>query len=80
LKKKNQNTQNLSTGHVLLYDIRSSIPLVVKDHQYGFPIKKIAFHSNEDHKLVISTDKKAVKFWNRTNGRVVASKQNKTMK
>lgn len=33
-----------SSGHCLLYDLRSSRPLVVKEHQYGLPIKCIRFH------------------------------------
>ncbi len=56
-----------STGHVLLYDIRSSRPLLVKDHQYGLPIKSLLFHSTLDH--VVSLDAKAVKIWDRSNGK-----------
>ena len=37
-----------STGHILLYDIRSSRPLLVKDHLYGTPIKSLLFHSTLD--------------------------------
>ena len=48
-----------STGHILLYDIRSSRPLLVKDHYYGIPIKKLFFHSTLDQ--VISLDAKSVK-------------------
>jgi hypothetical protein len=29
----------LSNGEVLVYDIRACRPSLVKDHQYGFPIK-----------------------------------------
>lgn len=29
----------LSNGEVMLYDIRANKPTVVKDHQYGYPIK-----------------------------------------
>ena len=48
-----------STGHILLYDIRSSRPLLVKDHYYGIPIKKLFFHSTLDQ--VVSLDAKSVK-------------------
>ena len=48
-----------STGHILLYDIRSSRPLLIKDHFYGIPIKKLLFHSTLDQ--VISLDAKSVK-------------------
>jgi ribosome biogenesis protein ENP2 len=33
-----------SSGHVVLYDIRRSTPLLVKDHQYGLPIVDIKYH------------------------------------
>ncbi len=56
-----------STGHILLYDIRSSRPLLVKDHLYGIAIKKVLFHSTLDQ--VISLDSKTVKVWDRTSGK-----------
>ena len=37
-----------STGKVLLYDLRADKPLIVKDHMYGIPIKKLLFHSTLD--------------------------------
>lgn len=61
----------LSTGHVMLYDIRSSKPLLVKDHMYGAPIKKIAFHATHDQ--VLSLDAKVVKIWDRQSGKAFAS-------
>ena len=51
-----------STGQVLLYDLRSSNPLLVKDHQYGFPIKSLDFHSSGN---VLSADTKIIKLWNK---------------
>lgn len=33
------------SGHVFVYDIRSSQPLMVRDHRYGIPIKDIRLHS-----------------------------------
>lgn len=56
-----------STGHVLLYDIRSDKPLLVKDHQYELPIKKILFHDTQD--LVLSMDTKILKLWDRNTGK-----------
>ena len=35
-------TQN---GLVALFDLRSSRPSIVKDHNYGAPIKDIKFHT-----------------------------------
>ncbi len=60
-----------SSGHCLLYDIRAAHPLHVKDHQYGYPIKKIQFHE----KKVISADTKALKIWERTDtvGKIFAA-------
>lgn len=52
-----------STGHVLLYDIRSSKPLLVKDHMNEIPIKKLEFHKQMDY--VYSMDSSVVKIWNK---------------
>lgn len=59
-----------STGQILLYDIRSSTPLLVKDHNYGLPIKSIAFHQNE---YVLSMDPKILKIWEQQTGKAVTS-------
>lgn len=50
-----------STGQVLMYDIRSSRPLLVKDHNYDLPIKKVVEHP--DSGMVLSADSKVVKVW-----------------
>ena len=34
-----------ANGLVALYDLRSSRPLIVKDHNYGAAIKDIKFHT-----------------------------------
>eukprot|EP01042_Synura_sphagnicola_P001880 gene1880-2214_t len=47
----------------MLYDIRSSKPLYIKDHQYGLPIVDITFHNSTRH--IISSDKKIIKIWSR---------------
>ncbi|CAK8697880.1 unnamed protein product [Clavelina lepadiformis] len=60
-----------STGHVLLYDIRSQRPYIVKDHRYDLPIHSIDF--NEENNMVISSDARAVKFWNETTGEAVTA-------
>ncbi|CAM0138416.1 Small ribosomal subunit biogenesis [Umbelopsis sp. WA50703] len=63
-----------NTGHTLLYDLRSSMPWLVKDHQYGFPIKSLNWHdgitasSSEGSGKVIVSDCKIVKIWDRLNG------------
>ncbi|KAI8576596.1 hypothetical protein K450DRAFT_256364 [Umbelopsis ramanniana AG] len=63
-----------NTGHTLLYDLRSNVPWLVKDHQYGFPIKTLHWHdgisasSSESSGKVIVSDCKIVKIWDRLNG------------
>ena len=52
-----------STGHVALYDLRRSSPLLVKDHQYGLPIVDIKYHDLTGR--IISADAKSVKIWER---------------
>lgn len=56
-----------ATGQILMYDIRSSKPYLVKDHMYGLPIKSIEFINSLD--LVASIDSKILKIWNRNSGK-----------
>ncbi|TFK14258.1 Nucleolar protein 10 [Platysternon megacephalum] len=60
-----------STGQVLLYDLRSSNPLIVKDHQYGLPIKSIQFQ--DPLGLIISADSRIIKMWNKDTGKIFTS-------
>lgn len=60
-----------STGHILLYDIRSSKPLLVKDHQYELPIKSIQFQDSLN--LVLSMDTKILKLWDFETGKAFTS-------
>ena len=60
-----------STGQVVLYDIRSSKQLLVKDHRYGDPIKRILFHHSMDQ--VVSLDNKVVRIWDRQSGKPYTS-------
>uniref|UniRef100_A0A665V4H2 Nucleolar protein 10 n=1 Tax=Echeneis naucrates TaxID=173247 RepID=A0A665V4H2_ECHNA len=62
-----------STGQVLIYDLRSSQPLLVKDHFYNLPIKSLNFHNQLD--LVVSADNKIIKMWNKDTGKVFSSIQ-----
>lgn len=52
-----------STGHVVLYDIRSSKPLLVKDHMNEIPIKTLEFHKQMNY--VYSMDSSVVKIWDK---------------
>ncbi|CDQ59759.1 unnamed protein product [Oncorhynchus mykiss] len=60
-----------STGQVLLYDLRASHPLLVKDHYYGLPIKSVNFQDHLD--LVLTADSKIIKIWNKDKGKVFSS-------
>jgi len=55
-----------SSGHVMLYDIRSTQPRVVKNHYYELPIKNIHFHKNNNR--IVSADSKIIKIWDRETG------------
>ncbi|RHZ89277.1 hypothetical protein Glove_16g190 [Diversispora epigaea] len=62
-----------STGHILLYDLRSSNPWLVKDHQYGYPIKSIKWYyddvtGDKGQNKIISADCKIIKIWDKENG------------
>jgi len=48
-------------GIVALYDVRSSKPLHVKEHQYGLPIHTIRFHTKSS--TILSGDSKLIKIW-----------------
>uniref|UniRef100_V5I4W3 Putative nucleolar protein 10 n=1 Tax=Ixodes ricinus TaxID=34613 RepID=V5I4W3_IXORI len=61
-----------ATGQVLLFDIRSDKPVLVKDHFYGLPVKKVAFHGG-DADVVLSMDSKVVKIWERLSGKAFTS-------
>uniref|UniRef100_S4RD17 Nucleolar protein 10 n=1 Tax=Petromyzon marinus TaxID=7757 RepID=S4RD17_PETMA len=56
-----------STGQVLLYDLRSARPLLVKDHRFGLPIRNIEFRDDLD--LVVTADSRIVKMWNQHTGK-----------
>lgn len=72
LKFKNGLQMGVGTasGHVLVYDIRSSEPLFVKDHLNHIPIKKIEF--NKYQNCVCSMDGAMLKIWNENDGKQIA--------
>ena len=55
-----------SSGHVLLYDLRSDRPLLTKDHQYGLAMRGIAYHASGN---MVTFDQKIVKIWDQTSVR-----------
>ncbi|OMO65302.1 pre-rRNA-processing protein ESF1 [Corchorus olitorius] len=64
-----------SAGKVLIYDLRSSSPIRVKDHMYGSPILDIKWHStmNFERPKLITTDSHIVKIWDPETGEAMTS-------
>nr|XP_054772894.1 nucleolar protein 10-like [Lytechinus pictus] len=56
-----------STGQILLYDIRSNKPTLVKDHRNGLAIRSLEFSPATE--MVVSSDSRAVKIWNQSDGK-----------
>jgi ribosome biogenesis protein ENP2 len=58
-----------STGQILLFDLRSASPLLVKDHRNGLPIVHLDYyHDNQACNNIISADPKSMKIWNKSTG------------
>uniref|UniRef100_A0A7N0UV27 Nucleolar protein 10 n=1 Tax=Kalanchoe fedtschenkoi TaxID=63787 RepID=A0A7N0UV27_KALFE len=64
-----------SGGKVLLYDLRSSLPVRVKDHMYGSPIIDIKWNRtvNSHHPKMITTDSHVVRIWDPETGEAMSS-------
>jgi ribosome biogenesis protein ENP2 len=60
-----------STGHTLLYDLRSPTPFAIKDQGYGEPIRTVDWlrggGAQEDNGRVVSADSKVIKVWDKSN-------------
>ncbi|XP_014297984.1 nucleolar protein 10 [Microplitis demolitor] len=65
-----------ATGQILLYDIRSNKPFLMKDHMYGLPIRGIDFNDKMD--LVYSMDSSIVKIWEKNTGKLYTSIESKS--
>ncbi|MES1910804.1 MAG: hypothetical protein MHM6MM_003334 [Cercozoa sp. M6MM] len=59
-----------SRGHVLLYDMRSPVPMSVVDHRMGKGIHTVRFL---DENKVLSADSKVVKIWDKDSTQVWTS-------
>ncbi|XP_027175939.1 nucleolar protein 10 [Coffea eugenioides] len=64
-----------SAGKVLIYDLRSSYPVRIKDHMYGSPILSIKWHKtlNSDKPKLITADKHIVRIWDPETGEGMTS-------
>ncbi|KAL1918913.1 uncharacterized protein VTP21DRAFT_2294 [Calcarisporiella thermophila] len=62
-----------STGLTMLYDLRTANPWIVKDHQYGYPIKNIhwldSLEGGDGGDKVVVADCKIIKIWDRVHGK-----------
>uniref|UniRef100_A0A8R1DKV4 NUC153 domain-containing protein n=1 Tax=Caenorhabditis japonica TaxID=281687 RepID=A0A8R1DKV4_CAEJA len=65
-----------STGQILLYDLRSRRPLLIKDHNNELPIKKVEFVKREDGDIVASMDSRMMKMWHEEDGSPMAAIEN----
>lgn len=54
------------SGHVALFDIRTSQPTIVKDHLNRLPVKKVQYNTGEN--LVYSLDGSMFKIWDEKTG------------
>ncbi|KAI5070277.1 hypothetical protein GOP47_0014620 [Adiantum capillus-veneris] len=59
-----------SLGQILLYDLRSSTPIHVKDHMYGTSIVDIKWHESlsSTRKHIITADSHVVRIWDPNTG------------
>ncbi|KAL3641833.1 hypothetical protein CASFOL_012648 [Castilleja foliolosa] len=64
-----------SGGKILIYDLRSSTPMRVKDHMYGSPIHNIKWHKtlNSQQSKLITADKHIVRIWDPDTGEGMTS-------
>jgi ribosome biogenesis protein ENP2 len=58
-----------STGMMQIFDMRRPVPLLKKDHGYGFAVKKlIHMTTSSQERKVLSADKRIVKIWDEHTG------------
>ncbi|KAG7662930.1 ENP2 [[Candida] subhashii] len=61
-------------GKTLLYDLRTSTPSIIKDHGYGYDIKKILWlEDSSSSDMILCSDKRIAKIWDRNTGKPFAS-------
>jgi len=60
-----------SSGSMLMYDLRSAKPAMIRHHQYQLPINSINFHRSTDDKLrIMSSDPKILKVFDKDDGKL----------
>lgn len=62
-------TTGYSNGMIQLFDLRRPVPLLQKDHGYGFPVRKLIHMTNSSQeKKIMSADKRIIKIWDELTG------------
>lgn len=66
-----------SLGQVLLYDLRASTPIHIKDHMYGRPILDLKWHESlaNARRHIISADNQIVRIWVPETGEAMTNVQ-----
>lgn len=64
-----------SSGKSLIYDLRTSLPSLVKDQGYGYDIKKIIWldDNSSNSNKILTSDKRIAKIWDRLDGKPYTS-------
>ena len=58
-----------SSGMMQIFDMRRPVPLLKKDHGYGFPVQKlIHMTTSSQEKKILSADKRIIKVWDEVTG------------
>ncbi|RYO85795.1 hypothetical protein DL766_003751 [Monosporascus sp. MC13-8B] len=58
-----------SSGLIKLFDLRTPVPLLTKEHGPGFPIKNLAHLTTaSQEKKILSADKRLIKIWDERDG------------
>lgn len=58
-----------STGMMQVFDMRRPVPMLKKDHGYGFPVKKLIHMTTaSQERKILSADKRIIKIWDEANG------------
>ncbi|XP_024523152.1 nucleolar protein 10 [Selaginella moellendorffii] len=63
-----------SAGQVLVYDIRSSAPIAIKDHMYDAPIVDIKWHGDlSSPRKLVTSDTKVIRIWEPETGKSITN-------
>lgn len=62
-----------SSGKIVIYDLRSSTPYLIKKHMFSLPIIDIKYQTTTNYgphqRMIASTDANIVKFWDKNSGK-----------